>query len=76
MASERDTPDQIAVQCGQLKPELEEDALLWIEAVSEFDEPARPRAGWAAASKALAEAGDDKLVWPEFPNPEDDELEW
>jgi antitoxin MazE len=25
-----------------------------------------PRLGWAEASKAIHEAGDDKLVWPEF----------
>ena len=33
-----------------------------------------PRAGWADASRALAEAGDDALVWPEFAN-DDDALE-
>jgi antitoxin MazE len=27
-----------------------------------------PRAGWAEASKAIHEAGDDRLVWPAFPN--------
>jgi antitoxin MazE len=26
----------------------------------------RPRAGWAEASRAIAETGDDGLVWPEF----------
>ena len=36
----------------------------------------RPRAGWAAASRAIAEAGDDTLVWPEFDNIGDDELTW
>jgi hypothetical protein len=30
------------------------------------------RKGWAEASRALAEAGDDALAWPEFAN-EDDE---
>lgn len=33
------------------------------------------RAGWAEASKAIAEAGDDQLVWPDFGN-EDDDLTW
>ena len=36
----------------------------------------KPREGWAEASRALAEAGDDALVWPEFGNDEDAELEW
>jgi len=34
------------------------------------------RAGWAEQSKAIAEAGDDALVWPEFPNSDDDRLDW
>lgn len=40
--------------------------------------PARrhPRAGWAEAAKRLAEAGDDALVWPEFGNADDSDLEW
>jgi antitoxin MazE len=36
----------------------------------------RPREGWAEASRAIAEAGDDALVWPEFGNIGDDELAW
>ena len=28
----------------------------------------RPRHGWAEASKALAEAGEGGLAWPEFGN--------
>jgi antitoxin MazE len=35
-----------------------------------------PRAGWAEASKAIREAGDDKLVWPEFGNEADKDLKW
>ena len=35
-----------------------------------------PRAGWEEASKAIAEAGDDKLVWPEFGNLDDDCWRW
>ena len=35
-----------------------------------------PREGWAEASRALAEAGDDALVWPEFGNESDAELIW
>jgi hypothetical protein len=76
MASRRSTRDRIAVQCRRLNPRIEEEALSWIEAVSEFDEPGKPRAGWAEASKAVAEDSDDALEWPEFPNAEDSELEW
>jgi len=36
----------------------------------------RARAGWAEESKAIAEAGDDALVWPEFPNSDDHRLDW
>lgn len=35
-----------------------------------------PRAGWAEDSKRLAEAGQGGLVWPEFPNQDDENLEW
>ena len=40
--------------------------------------PARrhPRAGWAEAAKRIAESGDDTLVWPEFGNHGDADLEW
>lgn len=36
----------------------------------------RPREGWAEASREIAEAGDDALVWPEFGNDEDANLTW
>ena len=35
----------------------------------------RVREGWETAAKAAAASGEDKLVWPEFPNRFDDE-EW
>lgn len=35
-----------------------------------------PRQGWAEASRKIAEAGNDKLVWPEFANQDDGDLEW
>jgi len=34
------------------------------------------RAGWAEAAQALAEAGDDMPVWPDFANDEDGALRW
>lgn len=36
----------------------------------------RPRQGWGEASRRIAEAGDDQLVWPEFGNLGDEELQW
>ena len=35
-----------------------------------------PREDWAAASRAIAEAGDDGLAWPEFGNAGDKALKW
>lgn len=34
------------------------------------------RQGWADASREIAKAGDDRLVWPEFPNEGDADLKW
>lgn len=34
------------------------------------------RAGWAEDSKRLAEAGEAGLIWPEFGNDADKDLEW
>jgi antitoxin MazE len=34
------------------------------------------RAGWAEASRKVAAAGDDALVWPEFANADDATLRW
>ncbi|MET3433488.1 antitoxin MazE [Herbaspirillum seropedicae] len=36
----------------------------------------RPREGWAQASQKIAAAHDDTLVWPEFANDGDKDLEW
>jgi antitoxin MazE len=39
--------------------------------------PAQPtRHGWAAASNALASAGDDGLIMPQFANADDQAIEW
>ena len=37
--------------------------------------PAAPRAGWAEAATRTA-AGDEALIWPEFANEGDSDLEW
>lgn len=34
------------------------------------------RSGWAEASSMIAQAGDDKAVWPEFANEGDADLSW
>lgn len=34
------------------------------------------RAGWAEASRKIAVEGDDALVWPEFGNEADADLQW
>lgn len=34
------------------------------------------REGWAEASQAIAAADDDELVWPEFANEDDAQLQW
>lgn len=35
-----------------------------------------PREGWAEASRKIAAASDDTLVWPEFGNSDDKKLKW
>jgi antitoxin MazE len=35
-----------------------------------------PRQGWAADSQRVAQSGDDALVWPEFANADDKDLQW
>lgn len=35
-----------------------------------------PREGWAEAYQALAETGDDELVWPYFENEADKDWQW
>jgi antitoxin MazE len=34
------------------------------------------RAGWAEASRKVAEAGNDAIAWPGFANESDKELRW
>ncbi len=34
------------------------------------------REGWAEAAKAIAEAGDDELIWPDFANADDEANSW
>lgn len=66
-------PKPILAQLGledEVDMEVENDALV-------IRRPQKTvREGWAAASKGLAEAGDDVLVMGEFGNLDDAELTW
>jgi antitoxin MazE len=55
---------------GEIEMAVEHDAI-----VLRRPKP-RVREGWNEASKALAAAGDDQIVWPEFANADDASLEW
>jgi hypothetical protein len=46
--------------------------------IPDAPEAATPKvpSGWAVASRGLAEAGDDVLVWPELSNAADAQLRW
>lgn len=64
-------PAKVIEQCG-----LGEQVELTVEGNTVVIAPARkPREGWEKSFSAMAEAGDDELLWPEFPN-EFDEKEW
>jgi antitoxin MazE len=66
-------PKAFLTQLGltsEVEMDIEQDAIV-------LRKPLRAvREGWAEASKAIAAAGEDALVWPEFPNEGDAELEW
>lgn len=36
----------------------------------------RVRDGWATAAKRLSDAGQDRLIWPDFQNEADADLTW
>jgi antitoxin MazE len=36
----------------------------------------RVRTGWAEAAKTIADENDDALVWPEFANANEEDLQW
>jgi antitoxin MazE len=66
-------PKPLLAQLGferEVEIDVEDDALV-------IRKPkAHPRAGWAEASRALAESGDDAPIWPEFSNADDADLVW
>lgn len=66
-------PKAILAQLGvtdEVELEIEQDAIVLRKPLRE------PRKGWAQASEAIAAAGDDALVWPEFANDGDSLIEW
>ncbi len=66
-------PKPILAQVG-----LEEKAELQVrDGVIEIRPIRRnPREGWAEDARRLADEGQDALVWPEFANEGDEDLEW
>jgi antitoxin MazE len=55
---------------GEVEMEVENDAIVLRKPKK------KARQGWADASEAVAQAGDDALVMGEFPNGDDAELAW
>lgn len=66
-------PKPVLAQVG-----LETEVVLTVEkgAIVLRKPAAKSREGWAEASKRIASAGDDALVWPEFANDADNDLKW
>jgi antitoxin MazE len=61
---------QTGMDIGEVEMEIQNNAIV-------IRKPQKKvRDGWSEASKAIAAAGDDALVWPEFANEGDQELKW
>jgi antitoxin MazE len=61
---------QTGMDIGEVEMEIENNAIV-------IRKPQKNvRDGWSEASKAIAAAGDDAPVWPEFANEGDKELKW
>ena len=61
---------QTGMDAGEVDIQIESNAIV-------IRKPEKKvRHGWADASKAIATASDDGLVWPEFANEGDKELVW
>jgi antitoxin MazE len=61
---------QTGMDVGEVEIEIESNTIVIRKP------PKKARQGWADASKAVAAASDDKLVWPEFANEGDKDLAW
>jgi antitoxin MazE len=68
-------PKRLLAQAGL---ENEVEAIITVEDHAVVLRPARqaPRAGGAEASRRIAEAEDDPMVWPEFDHAEDEQWQW
>lgn len=66
-------PKPLLAQVG-----LETEAEMAVENGAIVLRPLRKEArqGWSEASRRIAAAADDGLIWPEFANEADKELEW
>jgi antitoxin MazE len=66
-------PKAVLAQTG-----MTDEAVMTVEQGAVVLRPvkAHPREGWAQASRKLAAAEDDALVWPEFGNADDGKLTW
>ena len=66
-------PKPLLAQVG-----LAEEAEISVEQGALVLRPPRKQArnGWAEGAQALAAAGNDGLVWPEFANGGDEDLKW
>ncbi len=61
---------QTGMDVGEVEIEIESNAIV-------IRKPQKKtRQGWSDASKAVAAAGDDKLIWPEFANEGDKDIVW
>ncbi|CAG9167056.1 AbrB/MazE/SpoVT family DNA-binding domain-containing protein [Cupriavidus pinatubonensis] len=66
-------PKPILAQLGledEVEMEIENDTLVIRRPRN------KARQGWAEAARAIAEAGDDALVLGDFPNADDENLQW
>ncbi|HEX3883851.1 MAG TPA: AbrB/MazE/SpoVT family DNA-binding domain-containing protein [Stellaceae bacterium] len=63
--------DEAGVSAGDVVDMLFDEGRIVLVPVAK-----RVREGWAEAAKAVAEAGDDAMVWPEFGNLDDESLTW
>lgn len=68
-------PKPVLAQLGMAR---DEEVVLEIEGNALVVRKPRPdpRAGWAEAAAAVAQAGGEVSVWPAFANAGDEELKW
>lgn len=61
---------QAGMELGEVEIAVDNDAIV-------IRKPQRSaRAGWAEASRQIAQTGDDTPAWPEFANDDDRKLAW